>query len=37
MKLVHALFRSASVLEIAAPAETWSGGQGLHPLKLKAL
>ena len=26
-----ALFRSANVLEIAAPAETWSGGQGLSP------
>ena len=37
MKLVLALFRSANVLEIAAPAETWSGGQGLSPLKLNAL
>ena len=37
MKLVRALFRSTNVLEIAAPAETWLGGQGLRPLKLKAL
>ena len=37
MKLVPALFRSANVLDIAAPAETWSGGQGLCPLKRKAL
>ena len=37
MKLVPALFRSANVLEIAAPTETWPGGQGLRPLKLKAL
>ena len=31
MKLVLALFRRANVLEISAPAETWSGGQGLRP------
>jgi len=37
MKLVPALFRSANVLEIAAPVETWSGVQWLRPLKLKAL